>query len=202
LITRTFGAELFDYYGSSEIGLISWECREHNAYHINADNLIVQFVASDGENAGAGEPGEIVCTSLNNYVMPLIRYKQGDMGARIDGGCACGIRLPLMQIIGGRKDDFLVSTDGRMIPPTVFFPYPFENLETIEQFRVIQEKRDRLTIQIVIREGFNPQMLDGARNELQRLFGKDMKIEFEFPGEIVREPSGKLRKVISRLPKT
>lgn len=201
LITGVFETELFDHYGSSEMGLISWECKEHNAYHINADNLIIQFVNSDGQTVKAGERGEIVCTNLNNYAMPLIRYNQGDIGAGVEGGCPCGIRLPLMQITGGRKDDFLVATDGRVIPPTVFFPYPFENVEKIVQFRVIQEKRDRLEIQLVVREDFNPQLLEKARKKVQKLFGEDMEVEFEFVKEIARDPNGKLKKIISRLPR-
>jgi phenylacetate-CoA ligase len=199
-ITGTFEAALFDHYGSSEIGLISWECKEHGAYHINADNLVIQFVNADGQSVNAGERGEIVCTGLNNYAMPLIRYKQGDIGAGVEGECPCGIRLPLMQVIGGRKDDFLVATDGRVIPPTVFFPYPFENLEKIQQFRVIQEKRDRLVIQMVLKKGLDPQLLENARKKVQELFGEDMVVEFEFLKEITREKNGKLRKIISRLP--
>lgn len=201
-ITGTFEAELFDHYGSSELGLISWECKEHDAYHVNADNLVIQFVNADGHSVGTGERGEIVITGLNNYVMPLIRYKQGDVGAGVEGGCPCGIRLPLMRIIGGRKDDFLVATDGRVIPPTVFFPYPFENLEKIHQFRVIQEKRDRLVIQMVVKNDLDPQVLQQAQKKIQKLFGEDMVVKFEFLKEIAREKNGKLRKIISRLPKT
>jgi len=200
-IERSFETELFDYYGSSELGLISWECREHGAYHINADNLIVQFVNSDGEMVKTGKSGEIVCTGLNNYLMPLIRYRQGDIGLAVDRGCPCGIGLPLMQIIGGRKDDFLVATDGRIIPPTVFFPYPFGSLEKIKQFRIIQEERNQLEIQLVVWEGFDVQLLEKARKNLKELFGEDMTVEFEFLKEIARDPNGKFRKIISRLPK-
>lgn len=200
-ITKVFNAELFDYYGSSEMGLISWECNEHKEYHVNADNLIIQFVDSNGQTVGEGEQGEIVCTGLNNYAMPLIRYMQGDIGTEVRGTCPCGIRLPLMQITGGRKDDFLVATDGRVIPPTIFFPYPFENFEEIEQFRVIQERRDRLNIQLVVRGSLDPQFLENARNEIQRMFGKDMEVEFEFLKEISRDATGKLKKIICRLHK-
>jgi phenylacetate-CoA ligase len=198
-ITKVFETELFDYYGSSEIGLLSWECREHNGYHTNADNLIMEFVDSDGKSVTTGEPGEIVCTNLNNYAMPMIRYKQGDIGTRIETSCPCGIKFPMMRIIGGRKDDFLETTSGRMIIPTIFLPYPFENFERIEQFRVIQENRDKLRIQLVIKAGFDLQLLERARKEIQRVFGEDMQVEFEFLKEIARDSNGKLRKVISKI---
>jgi hypothetical protein len=36
---------------------------------------------------------------------------------------------------------------------------------------------------------------------MQGLFGEDMQVEFSFLKNIPREKSGKLRKVVSRLPK-
>ncbi len=200
-IVDEFETELFDYYGSTELGLISWECREHEAYHINSDNLLVEFLDSNGNTVKPGTTGEIICTSLTNYVMPLIRYRQGDVGAAIEGECPCGIKLPLMQIRGGREDDFLIATNGTRISPTLFFPYPFDNVETINQFRVIQEERDRMVIQLVVKKAFDMQSLENAKKQLHRLFGDDMYVEFEFLERIDREPSGKLRKIVSKLPK-
>jgi len=53
---------------------------------------------------------------------------------------------PSIKRIEGRTDDFLVATNGRVISPTVFFPYPFDNLDEIKQFRVVQERKDKLRI--------------------------------------------------------
>jgi len=199
LSETVFETELFDYYGSSEIGLMSWECKGHDGYHINADNIIMEFVDASNETIASEEQGEIVCTNLNNYAMPLIRYMQGDIGAKVEGQCSCGIRLPLMHIIGGRKDDFLVTTNGRIIPPTVFFPYPFENFRNIEQFRVIQESIKKLRIQIVVKWDFSSEALEKARKEIRRVFGEEMEVEFEFLEKLARDPNGKIRKVVSKL---
>jgi len=198
-IAKAFEANLFDYYGSSEIGLISWECKEHSNYHINADNIIMEFIGKDEEILAPGEEGEIVCTSLYNFEMPLIRYRQEDIGAAVDEKCSCGVRLPLMRMAGGRKDDFLHTTQGRIVPPTIFYPFPFENFEKISQFRVIQESRSKLKIQLVLKSSIEDSVLEKARENIRRVFGKDMEAEFEIFDNLEREPSGKLRKIISRI---
>ena len=199
IITNAFKGELFDHYASTEIGLMSWECKHHLDYHINADNIIMEFVDEKNELVSVGKTGEIVCTNLNNYEMPLIRYAHGDAGQFVDGECTCGITMPLMRIVGGRKDDFLQTTAGKLMPPTIFFPYPFQSCKGIKQFRVIQERRDLLKFQLVLRESIEPEVFEKAETEIKRVFGKDMEVEFETLDQLNREPSGKIRKVISHI---
>jgi phenylacetate-CoA ligase len=198
-ITKAFKAELFDYYASTEIGLMSWECKEHSDYHINADNVIMEFVDENNDPLSTGETGEIVCTNLNNYQMPIIRYAHGDAGQALNDTCTCGITMPLMRMVGGRKDDFLRTIEGKVLPPTIFFPYPFQNCEGIRQFRVIQETRNKLKIQLVLREPLRPEVYTKARTEIHRVFGENMNVEFETLDQLNRDRSGKIRKVISRL---
>jgi phenylacetate-CoA ligase len=198
-IKKAFEAELFDHYASTEIGLMSWECKKHFDYHINADNVIMEFVDEHNWPVAIGETGEIVCTNLNNYEMPLIRYVHGDAGCSIDGSCNCGITLPMMKIIGGRKDDFPQTTEGKKLPPTIFFPYPFESCFGIKQFRVIQERRNLLRFELVLRESLEPKVYEKARLEIRKVFGEDMEVEFEKLDQLDRDRSGKIRKVISRI---
>jgi len=199
-ISSTFKAELLDYYGSSEFSLLAWECRNHKGYHINADCSIVEFM-KNGDPAGEGEDGEITCTTLVNYAMPLIRYRQGDVGVSVKGKCTCGRNLPMMRVVKGRKDDFLTAVDGRIISPTIFFPYPFNDFSKIRQFRVVQEKRDRLVIQLVLKDGsLANELLQDAVKEIKRVFGDAMQVEFEFHNELKRDSSGKLQKIVSLVP--
>jgi hypothetical protein len=106
-----------------------------------------------------------------------------------------------MKIVEGRADDFLVTIDGRLISPLVFFPFPFKEDET-KQFRVIQEKRDRLIIQLVLQDDVRgkTEIFENARKEISRLFGAATQVEFQTFDKIEKDPSGKLRKIISRVP--
>jgi phenylacetate-CoA ligase len=204
LISSAFGGELFDLYGCHEFNLLAWECKAHNGYHVNADSVLMEFLDNDGEAVASGEMGKVVCTGLFNYVMPLIRYELGDVAVPLNDECTCGVTLPLIKSYEGRADDFLLASDGRVISPTVFFPYPFEDVDWIRQFRVIQESRKKLVIQVAAKETLANQdkIVRNAESKIRMLFGEDMEVEFEFVEEIPRDPSGKLRKVISHVNRT
>ena len=124
-----------------------------------------------------------------------------DVAVPVDDVCSCGVTLPLIKSVEGRADDILVASDGRLISPTVFFPYPFEDVDWIRQFRVIQESRKRLVIQIEAKKAVNAQnkILKAAEHKIHELFGEEMEVAFEFVDKIPQDKSGKRRKVISHI---
>lgn len=201
LFEKTFHSEVFDNYVCNEFGNVAWECKEHVGYHINVDNKLVEFI-QDENPVSMGEYGEIVCTSLNNYAMPLIRYQLGDIGSPDDEQCSCGVNFPLMKVVEGRTDQLLSTVDGNIVSPLIFFPYPFTNFDGILQFRVIQEKHDKIVIQMALDEGkvIADNVLDDAREEIREIFGDLMQVEFELLDEIKAEKSGKIRKIVSHVP--
>ena len=52
--------------------------RGARGHHVVAEGYIVEILR-DGEPARPGEIGEVVITDLNNYCMPFIRYRIGDL---------------------------------------------------------------------------------------------------------------------------
>ena len=201
VISSAFQTNPLDLYSACEFGLMGWECREHSGYHVNVESLLLEIVRN-GEVASLGEQGEIVCTGLVNKAMPLVRYKIGDIGAASGDQCSCGVNLPLLKIIGGRVGDFLITTSGKIVPPTIFFPYPFEDVMWIRQFRIIQESRYRIVFEVIVKEGYNinEDKLAAARARIKHLFGEDMEVIFKIVEKIKADSSGKLRKVISKVP--
>lgn len=200
-VESAFRTEIIDFYATREFGLMAWECDEHAGYHINIDCMIMEFV-KDGQVVSLKESGEMVCTTLVNRAMPLIRYKIGDRGALANERCSCGRNLPLMKALEGRVDDLLVATDGRIISPLIFFPYPFEDVSGIKQFQVIQEKKDRIVIKLVVSDSFpksTSEVWEKSTEAIRKVFGEDMQVDFQLVEKITRDPSGKIRKVISRI---
>lgn len=59
--------------------------------------------------------GKMIMTDLWNYVMPLIRYENGDSGHWMEKHCACGRSMPLFQV-EGRINDFIIT------PTQIFSP--------------------------------------------------------------------------------
>ena len=148
VIEEVFEAPFYDQYATIEFERMAWQCPERLGYHIDADSLIMQGVDEGGDEVAAGERGEIVCTSLFNFAMPLIRYRVGDVGVFSDEDCPCGRTLPLLKRIEGRCDSLLVLPDGRVLSPRAITVAmgSFRLNKYIEQFRIVQETKDCIEI--------------------------------------------------------
>jgi phenylacetate-CoA ligase len=128
--------------------------------------------------------------------MPLIRYKLHDVAIPIDEECPCGVKLPLLKSIEGRLNDFLIAMDGRRIPPSRFYPFPFDDYVGIKQFKVAQVRSDRLVIQLVVEKNlFDFSRLSKAQLRIQELFGVDMQVDFEIREKIEIDKAGKMRPI-------
>ena len=140
-IEKTFGAPLYDHYATIEFERMAWQCPDKGEYHVNADSLIMEFVDEKGAEVSSGESGAIVCTSLFNYAMPLIRYAVGDIGVPSDNECSCGIRFPMMKMLEGRKDSIVLLPDGRLISPRALTVVmrQFDLYHDIDRFRIVQK---------------------------------------------------------------
>ncbi len=197
LINSAFEVEMLDGYACVEAGYVAWECIEHAGYHINKDLVITEFV-KDGEHVAAGEAGEIVLTPLWNYAMPLVRYRVGDIGIPSDENCPCGRGLPLMKVIEGRLDDFIVLPSGRIISPIVVLSV-FDGIEGIAEFRVIQEKKEELTVQIVSKDEPGTRMLSKLRDRFAERLTESMKLDIEVVETLATaRGQGKPRCIISK----
>ena len=179
------------------MGRTAWECPAHSGYHIDVEAVIMEFIR-DEKPVSSGERGEIVYTTLYNYAMPLIRYAVGDIGIPSDEKCLCGRGLPLMKIIEGRKDDFLVRSDGTIVSP-ITMDLIIKNMMAIEQCRIIQETPGRVRVQIVNSHSLTEQIVSQLKSSIKEVLGENVSVETEMLAELLRDKSGKLRKVISKV---
>jgi phenylacetate-CoA ligase len=197
LIASAFGVDIYDRYAARECGNIAWECDRHAGYHINMDSLIVEFI-KDGHSVEPGERGDVVITNLHSYAMPFIRYRIGDIAVPSGNACPCGLELPLMEIFEGRDEDFIVLNNGRKISPMAVTG-TLDHISGLKQFRVIQEERDLMVVQIVAGAKYSQDVPLKTENLLRELVGGEMRIEVRMVSEIFKEKSGKIRAVISKV---
>lgn len=130
-----FQADVFGQYGSGEHHIASAECRQLNGYHINPEFSFCEVVQTE-------IGGEIVSTSLLNGVMPLIRYRIGDMADRIDTTpCPCGCSWPRLMGLQGRADDALLTARGRVVAPVVLRTGLAAHFKGLPPFAIIQHKQ-------------------------------------------------------------
>lgn len=199
VIEEAFACKVFDYYGLAERTMFATECEAHTGHHVNVDYGITEIVGQDGGWVRSGRMGRIVTTGLHNWAMPLIRYETSDVTAVGEKSCACGRGFPLMQAVTTKAEDIVVTADGRHISPSVL-THPFKPMHNVRESQILQEDRDSIVVKIVRRPEYTDedtrQLLTGLRERL----GEAMRVELEFVPEIPRDPSGKFRWVISRVP--
>jgi phenylacetate-CoA ligase len=105
---KALGAEIALVYGNVECGTLGVQCealRRTERYHILERDVFVEVV--DRATGLPAEEGEILVTHLHRRLQPLIRYRAGDRGRRINSGCSCGLPLPVIEL-QGRVDELEV----------------------------------------------------------------------------------------------
>jgi phenylacetate-CoA ligase len=206
-IEATLQAPFYDQYSTVEFERMAWQCPAQGGYHMDVDALALEFVDAAGEEVAVGESGEILCTSLFNYAMPFIRYAVGDIGVKSGETCPCGRGLPLMEVVEGRKDSLLQLPDGRTLTPrafTIAFNM-FKLYSAIDQFRVIQKKRDRFHVVVKLKAGQRgqaQQLRTDLVTHLRKTLGlpaRSVAFDVEVVDAIPLDPTGKLMTVKSDL---
>jgi phenylacetate-CoA ligase len=121
-LERRLGLRARNFYGLSEIigPGVAAECEEAAGSHINEDHFLVEVLDRDtAEPVGAGEPGELVITTLTKQALPLLRYRTGDIAAVDETPCACGRTLARMGPVHGRRDDMLILRGVNVYPSEI-----------------------------------------------------------------------------------
>ena len=197
LIEKALHTRVFNTYGCREFMLIGAECDRHEGLHVSVDNLFVE-VLKDGKPAGPGERGEIVITDLHNYGMPFIRYRNGDLVIQGEKPCSCGRGLPLIRDVDGRKMDEIVSMEGKLVSGG-FFPHLLKEFQEIDKYQVVQQARDRLLIRFVPKTDWPDARRAFCLEEIRKVLGDGMQVEFQAVDDIPLSASGKYRVTISEI---
>ena len=197
LIENEFNTEVFDTYGAAEGLMIAGECSEHK-YHVLAPHVHIEILDENGKVVPDGTLGQVVVTSLDNYLMPLIRYKIGDLAIKSSNmsSCKCGRNLPIINKIIGRDTDVL-HTPKHKILVVHFFTGIFEHFPEIKQFQVEQIKKGG-EIQIRYIEGinFSKNILEKIKNKIYERAEEDFPLHFSNVKKIKPSPSGKPQIII------
>jgi len=199
LIEEQFNTVVFDTYGASEGTMIAAECEYHN-YHIMTPHVFIEILDEQGNEVKPGQIGEVVVTRLDNYLMPLIRYRIGDLAVKADPKkhCPCGRQLPMLEKIIGRDTDIVKTRSGKYLI-VHFFTGIFEHIKEIQQFQVVQHSLDDIEIRYVPNSSFKTEKLECIKNEICQKAGEKVNLRFTKVSQIYPSRSGKPQIVISEL---
>jgi phenylacetate-CoA ligase len=141
-----------------------------------------------------GEEGEIVVTTLNNFYMPLLRYKIGDRAVKGDDLEFGTLKL---ESVVGRTIGVIHKEDGSRIDGQ-FFTTLFFNKEGIKNFQLVQKTISDLQLKIVKSEKFEQEELSSILNRIKEEL-INTKIDVVFCDKIDLTSTGKIMYVYSEI---
>lgn len=162
-IEKAFGKILYNHYGSREFWCLAMSCNK-GAMHMNTEHFYFEVI-----NKNRNGIGDLVITDLKNKTWPLIRYKIGDLVHGEVDRCDCGEKSPVLNITGGRSQEYLVIDDWIANP--ILFHYGVIKVnrlygDVIRQFRVTQLLEYVLEMEIVAGNNFTEEIKFVLREEI------------------------------------
>lgn len=200
-IESTFHTQVYETYGASE-GLMMGFQADLPFMYVPDFHAIIEILDDDGRPVPDGETGHVVVTSLDHFAMPIIRYRLGDLAAKLPVTAWPTDRaLPfsLLKKVTGRDTDIVKTPGGKQIVVHSFTGI-FEHLHEISQFCVIQEEIGSIEIEYIPSETFEAGVLEKIKDILAGHIGEPFDIHFRMVDYIQPTASGKPQLIISKLP--
>jgi phenylacetate-CoA ligase len=138
---------------------------------------------------------------LNNYCLPFIRYRIGDLAEALDSNetCTCGRGLPRIGKIEGRVQSIIIGSKGQYVPGT-FFAHLFKDYDhAIRQFQIVQTDRGAITLKVVKGKRYSDETLTEVLRVLHQFLGDDMNITVDFVDNVDMVRTGKRLATVSKL---
>lgn len=162
--------ELFATYSSTEMSATFSECEYGAGGHVHPELIIVEIVDDNGNTLPDGEAGEVVITTLGVKGMPLLRFKTGDVAAKITTPCKCGRNSYRLTSLVGRKHHMIKLKGTTLYPPAI--NDVLDNVEAIQNYVVVVRNSASGTDEVVVRVGLKQPKQD------YEIFVKQLKDRF------------------------
>jgi phenylacetate-CoA ligase len=193
LLEQVFRCRVYRWYGHSERAALAGEGTTSELFYFFPQYGLVEFGPPNEEGLR-----EVIATSFHNLVMPLIRYRTGDMVELAPPDARREFPWPAVVRVAGRGQEFLVSKTGRRISLTAINMHGtiFDDLLAVQFY---QEQPGVSEFRYVPAAGFSDVRLPRIERELKQKLGDDFQISFARVEEVEKTASGKHRWLVSKL---
>ena len=150
-IKEKWDVQLFATYSSTEMGATFSECEFGLGGHVHPELIIVEIIGEDGLPVPDGQPGEIVVTTLGVEAMPLLRFRTGDIAAKIVDQCKCGRNSYRLTPLVGRKNNMIKLKGTTLYPPAI--NDVLDNTDYVENYVIEVRQSEAGTDDVVVKIG-------------------------------------------------
>jgi phenylacetate-CoA ligase len=120
-IEELWGADVFDNYGTNELGTVCCDCSFKSGMHVFEDSFITEI--GDPESAlpdgTQGKKGALIVTALFKHAAPMIRFNTNDVLSFVPGDCPCGSTHRRLSKVFGRADNMVKVRGVNVFPEAV-----------------------------------------------------------------------------------
>jgi phenylacetate-CoA ligase len=127
------------------------ECEHGLGGHVHPELIIVEIIGEDGEEVPDGQVGEVVVTTLGVEGMPLLRFRTGDMAAKLVDRCQCGRWSYRLTPLVGRKNNMIKLKGTTIYPPAI--NDVLASVDYVSNYVVVVRDSDAGTDEVVVRIG-------------------------------------------------
>jgi phenylacetate-CoA ligase len=185
---------LGDMIGMSELGYLGFECH-HGQRHVNDVDFYPEFLRGNAPVA-PGEVGELVVTTIEDALVPRIRYATGDLFTPLEGGCPCGSKLPRVRI-EGRATHLIRLTEGRSVTPGAVDAAVGE-APGLNLYKLEQDRADACTFKYIVNESAREADIQALQQRLAELLAPNT-LQMQSVSYIACERSGKFQPCTSQV---
>jgi phenylacetate-CoA ligase len=200
LIERVFACPVILDYGHSERAVKAISMPGDRRYFFWPLYGHVELVDLDGKPITLpGVMGEIVATGFDNKVMPLIRYRTGDMAMWSTRPNTLRPGFAVVDRIEGRLQEFLVTSDQRLVSIASVCGSHFEVLVNADCMQFEQTQPGQAQLKIVSPHTLSSDVMSAIKQGMLDKTGGGLTVEPIQVERIARTVSGKHMVLVQRL---
>ncbi|MCI1732583.1 MAG: phenylacetate--CoA ligase family protein [Prevotella sp.] len=156
-IKSKWDVQLFATYSSTEMGSTFSECEYGCGGHVHPELIIVEIIGEDNMPVADGDIGEVVITTLGVEGMPLLRFRTGDMCAKIVEPCRCGRNSYRLTPLVGRKNNMIKLKGTTLYPPAI--NDILDNTDYVQNYVMYVQDSEAGTDDVVVKVGLKADAL-------------------------------------------
>lgn len=173
-IKEKWDVQLFATYSSTEMGATFSECEYGMGGHVHPELIIVEIIGEDGLPVPDGQPGEIVVTTLGVEAMPLLRFRTGDIAAKIVDKCKCGRNSYRLTPLVGRMNNMIKLKGTTLYPPAI--NDVLDNTDYVENYVIEVRQNEAGTDDVTVKIGLKEQPDFDVVKELKDSFRSRIRV--------------------------
>lgn len=181
-------SKLFSFYGHTEQACLAVSMKNCDFYKFEPTYGYTEFIENEYDSY------EIVCTGYNNYVMPFIRYKTGDLVTEVNSNL-----FDITPYIEGREKEYIIDKFGEKI----VFTGAYKILDCVKtkilSGQLIQEEKGIINVNLITEKNFNKNDLNLIKEAFNEKYQNKIEIKINKVSELYKTNRGKTNFFVQRI---